>query len=257
MDRKVVSYLFPKCEWTKVLISLLALLVLVAGGLSCLSAQSRKKSQPKIRIVIDASRDGGAWWFPQGPPPFDPQKPHQGVLLANYLKGRGWKVIEIPRETKITGQFKGATMVVRFNKWGGYDASEVMAYREFVRNGGRLLILQGYVRDAEAENDGVARQFGIHFQGMVEADEMRRAKGVSPDYNSTVYRIGSIVDQYPQATRPLARIDDGRLVMGTFRFGWGRIIFLSSVFPVLQAPELFINQLFDDLSRSRPKRKRR
>jgi len=233
----------------------LTILFLTSGSLVDLHAKTpRGKPLRKLRVVIDASRDGGAWWFPQGPPPFDPQKPHQGVLLANYLKSRGWEVIEIPRETKITDQFKGATMVVRFNKWGGYDASEVMAYREFVRNGGRLLLLEGYVRDAESENDAVARQFGIHFQGMVEAAAMRGAKGASRDYNSTVYRIGSIVDQYPQATRPLARLDDGRLVMGTFRFGRGRIIFLSSVFPVLQVPELFINRLFDDLSRSRPKR---
>lgn len=100
-------------------------------------------------------------------------------------------------------------------------------------------------------------EFGLHFQGMVEAATMRGAKGGSEDYDSTVYRIGSIVDQYPKATRPLARLGDGRLVMGTFRFGGGRIIFLSSVFPVLQAPELFIERLFDDLSRSGPRRKRR
>ncbi len=256
MDRKVGSYLFPKALWTKVLLSS-TLLVLVVGGLSSLKAQPRKKSHPKIRIVIDASRDGGAWWFPQGPPPFDPQKPHQGVVLVNYLKSRGWEVIEIPRETKITNQFKGAKIVVRFNNWGGYDASEVMTYREFVRNGGGLLLLQGFVRDVETEKDAVAKQFGIRFQGMVEAGEMRGAKGASRDYSSTVYRIGSVVDQYPQATRALARLGDGRLVMGTFRFGRGKIIFLSSVFPVLHASELFIDRLFDDLSGSRPRRKRR
>ena len=37
---------------------------------------------PPDQILIDASRDGGAWWYPQAGP-FDPDEYHQGKKLAD------------------------------------------------------------------------------------------------------------------------------------------------------------------------------
>jgi hypothetical protein len=52
----------------------LAILVLsVCGvGSDLIAKPASRKSRP-LRIVIDASHDGGAWWFRQAPPPFDPK----------------------------------------------------------------------------------------------------------------------------------------------------------------------------------------
>jgi hypothetical protein len=223
-----------------------------------LAAQPRRgKSRPRVTVVIDASQDGGAWWFPQGPPPFDPKKPHQGGALADHLRNRGWRVIEIPRETRITNQLKGASIVIRMNFYGRYAESEVAAYREYVQRGGRLLLIQAFVREDEAKNDTVAQQFGIRFEGMIETAVMQGAGVSNKDFNETLFRIGSVVVKYPESTQPLAQLADGRLVMGMARYGRGRIIFLSSVFPVLQIAQPFTMRLLDELAKPvfKPKRK--
>ena len=53
------------------------------------------------RILIDASHDGGVWWFPQSGN-FSENQPHQGRLLADYLRSHGFGVDEIPRGTVLT-----------------------------------------------------------------------------------------------------------------------------------------------------------
>lgn len=227
-----------------------------SGAVVDLSAKTPQRRPPrKLRVVIDASHDGGAWWFPQGPE-FDPLRPHQGSVLAEYLKRRGWEVVEVPRGAEIANQFRNAAIVVRMNRFEGYETSEVAAYRSFVGNGGRLLLVQGYVRDGEAENDAVARRFGVRFEGMISEPTMRgyaSMRGV----DDVVFQIGSIVVKYPKSTRPLAYLGNDRLVMGTFRHGRGRVIFLSSVAPILRVPQPLTRRLFDELARSHSRCRRR
>lgn len=232
----------------------LALVFLAASGsLVELSAQTPQRQSPrKLRVVIDASHDGGAWWFPQGTE-FDPRLPHQGSPVAEHLKRRGWEVVEVPRGTKIAKQFRGASIVVRLNLFGGYEDSEVAAYQRFVKNGGRLLLVEGYVRDGEANNDSVARLFGVRFAGVVDEPVMVRAVAGTflQGIDDLGFQIGSIVVAYPKPTQPLAYLSNDRLVMGTFRYGRGRVIFLSSIRLVLQVPQPFTGRLFDELARSR------
>jgi hypothetical protein len=252
MEGKVVKRFLFANQNMRASFRLAILITVAAGALADLIAKpAARRSQPKLQVVIDASHDGGAWWFPQGPPPFDPKKPHQGVALADYLKGRGWQVIEIQRETKISNQLKRAAIVVRIGEWGTYERSEVAAYREFVRNGGRLLLLQGYVRDEQVENDAVAEQFGVRFEGIVSGHVFRAANAgaFTLDFIEVSYQIGSVVVKSPKSTQPLAYLNDGRLAMGVFRYGRGRVVFLSSVFPILNVPQPFARQLFDELAR--------
>lgn len=238
----------------------LAILSIAASGAfaDLIAKPAARRSRPKMRVVIDASHDGGAWWFPQGPLPFDPKKPHQGVALANYLKRRGWQVIEIPRQTKMTNQLKGAAIVVRIGQWGKYERSEVNAYREFVRGGGRLLLAQGYVRAEQVDSDAVAGEFGVRFEGMSSGQGFRAANAgaFTLDFIEVSYQIGSVVVNSPKSTQPLAYLNDGRLAMGVFSHGRGRVVFLSSVFPILSVPQPFSKQLFDELARPGVRRKR-
>jgi uncharacterized protein DUF4350 len=238
----------------------LAILIIAAScAFADLNAKpAARRSLPKILVVIDASHDGGAWWFPQGPPPFDPKKPHQGVALADYLKRRGWQVIEVPREAKITNQLKGAAIVVRIGQWGEYERSEIAAYREFVRRGGRLLLAEGYVRDEEVDSDTVASEFGVRFEGMISGQGFRAANAgaFKLDFIEVSYQIGSVVVKFPKSTQPLAYLNDGRLAMGVFPYGRGRVVFISSVFPILSVPQPFAKQLFDELARPGVRRKR-
>jgi hypothetical protein len=236
----------------------LTMLFLASGALVDLCAKTSGGKPPrKLRVVIDASQDGGAWWFPQGPAPFDSEKWHQGSELAAYFKGRGWEVIEIPRGARITNQLEGASIAVRLNQFGTYLRTEVDAYREFVRKGGSLLLVTGYVRENEAGNDSVAKEFGLRFEGVIEAAVMHSAAAYLKAFDDTIYRIGSIAVRYPKSTRPLAYLDHDRLVMGRFRFGRGTIVFLSSVFSILHVRQRFTGRVFDELVKAPRKPKRR
>src|SRR5690349_15691468 len=61
------------------IMSALALLVALAFTQTSLAA---------TQVLVDASRDGGDWWFPQGTT-VDPNAPHQGKALADYLRSQG------------------------------------------------------------------------------------------------------------------------------------------------------------------------
>ena len=62
-------------------------------------AQGQEK---KLRVLIDASKDGGLWWFPQGRNGFDSNTHHQGKALADLMRSKGWEVIELGRGEVIT-----------------------------------------------------------------------------------------------------------------------------------------------------------
>src|SRR5438067_13727394 len=47
-------------------------------------------------VLVDATHDGGAWWFPQGGP-FISTQPHQGQALADTLRPKGYAVDELAR----------------------------------------------------------------------------------------------------------------------------------------------------------------
>ena len=58
-------------------------------------------------VLVDASRDGGVWWFPQPPAgtvTFDPNRDHQGKALADYLRSEGFQVTELPRPFTVSSE---------------------------------------------------------------------------------------------------------------------------------------------------------
>jgi ankyrin repeat protein len=73
----------------------------------------RELSQDNGRILIDASKDGGMWWYPQNGT-FDVSANHQGRQLANYLKKQKMVVNELPRGAAITPDLlAGYDIVIR------------------------------------------------------------------------------------------------------------------------------------------------
>ena len=112
----------------------------------------------QIRAIVDASKDGGTWWFPQSPPSFDVQKPHQGKAAADSMRAKGWDVVELPRGEVITPErLKGFDIVVRPTPFSPYAESEVTAYRNAVGAGARLLLM------GSAGGDAVSQGFGLTF----------------------------------------------------------------------------------------------
>jgi hypothetical protein len=136
-----------------------------------------------LRVLIDSSRDGGAWWFPQGGSTFDPHAPHQGDALVKYLHARGFEVTELPRPTTIDPQLlHGFDLVIRFVAFGDYSPSEIEAYDTWVTGGGGLLLLEGH-----HPKDALAEHFGLQFRGVA------RVPGAADERASLVTELASFV----------------------------------------------------------------
>jgi hypothetical protein len=131
-------------------------------GFTLLTAASAQPSQP--RVLVDSSRDGGGWWFPQASG-FHEGQPHQGKALADYLKSQGHTVKELPRPTTVTAELlEGADLVIRVGGTGDYTGAEIEAYDRWVKAGGRLLLLSDH-----HPHDALAEHFGLKFEGIALA----------------------------------------------------------------------------------------
>jgi thiol-disulfide isomerase/thioredoxin len=218
------------------------LLTLTQNALAADGAGSRGK------IVVDASKDGGVWWFPQGEGRFDTAREHQGKRFADALKAQDWDVEEVVRGADITSRLQGAAIVIRANFAGNYQPSEVDAYRDFVNNGGSVLLLQGFVRPGDEDRDAVAQAFGVRFAGTVRAARITRWSPSLVNGLLLRFGVGSIVAETPASTVPLAYLDNGKIVMGAVQFGKGKVLFAGTILGFLDAPAPFTTRVVEELA---------
>jgi hypothetical protein len=203
------------------------------------------------RLLIDASRDGGVWWFPQweGEGEFDSALPHQGQALADSLRATGYAVRELPRPYSITAALLDSfDVVVRSGVFGRYAPGEIAAYERWVRDGGRLLLAADHMRFAPPDDIGLA--FGLRFAGITRGD---LTMTLNPDHPVTAglgpqwYAVGSGLLAWPESAVILGRLtasayldlddDDVRdeneptapAVFGLMRYGAGRIVFCGDL----------------------------
>ena len=117
------------------------------------------------KILVDASRDGGVWWYPQyGATGYDATAPHQGKALADYLRSLGYVVDELPRGTEITDKLLGGyDKVIRANAFGHYAPSELAAYNSLLDRPSALLLLQDH--HTHTSNDNLSSHLGLSFSG--------------------------------------------------------------------------------------------
>ncbi len=123
------------------------------------------------RILVDASHDGGVWWFPQSDlEGFSPDRYHQGQALANRLRALGYEVDELARGGTITTQFLGQyNKVIRAGAFGGYSAAEIAAYVEYVgRSDASLILISEFQRPGWT--DPVAEALGLKFKGVARGE---------------------------------------------------------------------------------------
>lgn len=146
------------------------------------------------RILVDASHDGGAWWFPQSDTGgFSDSEPHQGKALADFLRTRGFKVDELPRGAEITQSLLSSyNKIIRAGKYGIYTASELAAYDEYLNRSSSLILISEYLRPGQT--DELAERLGIRFVGMAEGNVTRFAEheitnGATPFY----YSVGPVI----------------------------------------------------------------
>jgi hypothetical protein len=213
-----------------------------------------EESEGRVRVLVDASKDGGEWWFPQYPPRFDPEKPHQGTRLASYLKERGYTVRELPRGmADMSGELRDVDLVIRVGDFEHHNPGEVRAYLDFLSRGGALFLVANIRR--EGARDPLAEALGVRFEGIVRGQEIGRwadhpvTKGLPP---LSVY-VASVVTRWPESATPLAwlaRTDPpppDTLVMGALRFERyrGKILFLSSLLFLEEVPQPLTAQALD------------
>ena len=128
------------------------------------------------KILIDASRDGGVWWFPQGDgAQFKAADYHQGKPLVDWLIGQGYQVDELPRGTTLTTTLlRNYTKIIRTGSFGlDYSDNEMQAYEDFINRKGSLLLMQEFINTSYngSQNDKLSEYLGITFEGTVIAPD--------------------------------------------------------------------------------------
>jgi hypothetical protein len=218
---------------------------LIAALVWCSSATL---SSAQVRVLIEASRDGGGWWFPQGGP-FNPNLPHQGKAFADFLRARGIDVTEVARPRTVTcallTQFDLVVVTDIFNL-PAWSPGELDAYNRFVRNGGRLIYLTDYKR--ESDFFPLAASLGLQFSGETGIRNVTQfaPHPITAGVSSLSYVAGSFVTAAPPSATMLAFLD-GAPVMGVTPLGAGVLFFLGDVNGIQQGPRGLPERLVGNL----------
>ena len=208
-----------------------------------LSTQERGQLDVRIKrhILVDASRDGGVWWFPQTGP-FNPAADHQGRALAEFLRSLGHKVTELPRPYTITTELLADyDIVIRAVGFGDYEETEITAYLAYVQKGGNLLLLADH-----STTDALAMSLGLQFEGATRGENLLTnfvAHPITQGVGTVFYNCGSGLTSYPVTAQILGKLsslsyldlnnngvqDLGEPseppVLGAMTYGKGRIVF--------------------------------
>ena len=123
-----------------------------------------KVTASSYKILVDASKDGGVWWYPAGPSRYDLNAYHQGQPLANYLRAQGFAVDEIAIGAIVTSDLLSPyDRVIRACAIKNYTAGEITAYDNFLARGGSLLLCQDHLM--YFQNDLLSKHLGVEFAG--------------------------------------------------------------------------------------------
>ncbi|HUF28592.1 MAG TPA: Ig-like domain-containing protein [Gemmatimonadaceae bacterium] len=229
------------------------------------TASATPQSPDGPSILIDASRDGGAWWYPQWAQEggFDPELDHQGKALAEYFRSRGFAVVELPRPYTITAELlAGHDFVIRASGFGGYLAGEIAAYREYVEAGGQLLLLGDHMMHLPA--DELAESLGVRFAAITRGENVidrYTAHPLTEGLDTLYYGVGSGVVAHPASAQILGWLsedsyldlnknsvfDEGEPtsppVFGVMPLGAGRIVFFGDVNTFNWVPQPLVDNL--------------
>src|SRR3954465_7615209 len=143
-------------------------------------------------ILVDASRDGGVWWYPQTGT-FNPQINHQGTALVNYMHSLGYVVEELPGGAIITPELlRKYDLVIRAGEFGTYTTQEIAAYQEFLSRNSSLLLSSEH--SAQLQNDQLAAYLGLQFEGSYTTEITQfNAHQITDRVTSYPFIAGSVI----------------------------------------------------------------
>ncbi|MGW8267786.1 MAG: hypothetical protein ACWGSQ_15580 [Longimicrobiales bacterium] len=194
------------------------------------------------RILVDASHDGGVWWFPQGYP-FDPRQDHQGKALADHFRARGYTVDELGRGTVVTDSIlRGYDIVIRAGKFGAYQAAELDAYEGYLSCETTFILLGEFLR--EGETDPVAERLGLHFGGLYRGTVTDfAAHPITEGVAWISYLTGSaLLDVDPSRVTVLGRLD-GLPVFGILHGYAAKVFFMGDTNTLELVPQPLVANL--------------
>jgi hypothetical protein len=218
------------------------------------------------RIVIDASHDGGVWWYPQSElTGFNPEKEHQGKVFADLLRDKGFKVDELGRSEKLKEEhFMGYYIVIRVNGFQTYTQDELEVYNKLIKRGMNLVFFTDHKKYDPADELGTV--LGLEFRGMASGRVTKFTNHtITKNLTSLDYIAGSVLvnfDQNPdiQILGWLGEKDFADLnlngikdtgepsappVMGILNYPKSKIFFIGDANGLQVMPQPFINNLID------------
>jgi hypothetical protein len=200
---------------------------------------------PSDRILVDASHDGGVWWFPQAQT-FSASEEHQGKRLADYLRSLGFHVDELGRGEPVTDELLGSYVnVIRAGDWGDYSAEELDAYDRFLERETALILLSDH-RNTDPE-DQLAEMLGVTFGGAVEGEITEVAPHpITDGVVGVPYMVGAEVTAFdPTRVDILGWIGNRVPVMGIVQYGNAKIFFFGDTNTLETVPQPFVDNLMN------------
>jgi len=202
---------------------------------------------PPKSVLVDASHDGGAWWYPQVAP-FDAAATHQGKLLADTLRSMGYVVDEQGRDDAVSRDLLlSHAVVIRAGSWGAYDTSELLAYGDLVDCPRTLLLLAEYHRSDDQQDTGdlLAQQLGIPLDSSVTGTITTfEPHPITTGVTSVPFIAGSVIrDPVPPSVHVLGWLASGQGAMGVLDGLPARVFFIGDTNGLETIPGPLLNNL--------------
>ena len=216
------------------------------------------------KILIDASHDGGGWWFPQYEGTgFNPNAWHQGQPFANELRKKGFEVTELGRGFELTEEmFYGHYIVIRVGGFQAYTSKELAVYSNLLQRGMNLAFFTDHKRHDPV--DELGDLLGLEFRGVAFGNLKTFAPhGITTNLVSLNYLAGSVImnaSQNPNleilgwlGTNEYADLNFNGVqepnepvnppVMGILKHPTSRIFFIGDTNSIEMQPQPFIDNL--------------
>lgn len=168
--------------------------------LNNLTAKWEAEAVPlKRKILIDASHDGGVWWFPQSLlTGFDQDKWHQGQPFAELLRNKGFEVDELGRAAELkTEKFFGYYIVIRAGGFEKYTSKEVEVYENLIKRQLNLVFFTDHKKYDPV--DELGNLLGLKFEGIANGKiTSLKPHMITQNITSIDYIAGSVLTNLAQ-----------------------------------------------------------
>jgi len=198
------------------------------------------------KILIDASHDGGVWWYPQYEATgFNPNNTHQGQAFANALRAKGFEVTELGRGKELTEEmFFGHYIVIRVLGFQAYTAKELNVYSNLLDRGMNLVFFTDHKKNDPVDELGA--MVGVNYEGSVNGTITTFAEHeITTGITSISYIAGSVItnaDSNPDL-EVLGWLEDNSPVMGVIHYPKSRIFCIGDTNGLEVQPQPFIDNL--------------